>query len=361
MKMLLVKTHALGDVLMTTPAVRHLAECLPDLQLDFLTGKKALPLIAENDYLFNRYCIDEQALFGWKKHLLLPLLAQLKDTQHDVACVFAPGSTMIRFLSWAGIDRIYAPLEEKENKRLSGGVPWKPFCGQYIGELYVNLARYSAGMKPLDSFADIDMRPDLKVSEAARVVVEKLLQKLYVAKIPYMLVAPGGGQNSRQAVPMKRWLPERFAEVTAKICMEYGLLPILVGDEHDKVICGKVHELWDGTGLNFAGGLTVTTLSALVERSRFVLCNDSLIMHMALALHRPFIAVFGPSDPKSLLPEAYQRFAVSPSGMACAPCYANSVFGKCQIEQGQTCMDQIGVEEVFLRCKEVINDAGEIV
>jgi heptosyltransferase-2 len=343
-------------VLMTTPAVRHLAECLPDLQLDFLTGKKALPLIAENDYLFNRYFIDEQTLFGWKKHLLFPLLAQLKDAQHDAACVFAPGSTMIRLLSWAGIKRIYAPLEEPVNKRLSGGVPWKPFCGKYIGELYANLARYSAGMKPLDSFTDIDMRPDLKVPEAARVVVEKLLQKLNVAEIPYMLVAPGGGHNSRQEVPQKRWLPERFAEVTARICMEYGLLPILVGDEHD-----KVDELWDGTGLNFTGGLTVSTLSALVERSRFVLCNDSLVMHMALALERPFIAVFGPSDPKSLLPETHQEFAVTPSGMACVPCYANSAFGKCQSGLGQTCMNQIGVEEVFLRCKEVMNGAGGMV
>ena len=55
-RVLLVKTHALGDILMVTPAIRLLRRRLPEAELIFLTGDAALPLIRGNPHLDREPC-----------------------------------------------------------------------------------------------------------------------------------------------------------------------------------------------------------------------------------------------------------------------------------------------------------------
>lgn len=354
MKMLFVKTHALGDVLMTTPAVRHAAQVCPDAQYDFLTGKAASMLLLGNPHLHEQIYIDEKALFGWKKHLLLPLIAKLRRNAYARACVFAPGKAMIRLLRWAGIREIFAPSTEGSVNSLAGSLPWEPLAPRYIGEFYLRLARLALGLAPDIALATSDLTPELSVLGEGQSIIDKLLERLKLTNIPLLLVAPGGGRNIRQTMAVKRWAPQRFAEVAAYLCRDYGLFPVLVGDRHDSSSAEIVWQMWGEQGLNLLGGTTLLTLPALVNRARFILCNDSLLMHLAVALNKPFSAVFGPTDPRALLPPSFLPNAVTPPDVDCAPCTANEVFPGCKSTPLNRCIENITVEMVWERARHIL-------
>jgi heptosyltransferase II len=355
MKMLFVKTHALGDVLMTTPSVRHAAQSFPDAQYDFLSGKAASMLLLGNPHLHEQIYIDEQALFGWKKHLLLPLIAKLRHNAYDRACVFAPGKAMIGLLRRAGIRDIYAPTAGVDS-HLAGSLPWEPLAPRYIGEFYLRLARLSLGLEPDVKLSAEDLIPELDVLGEGQAIIDKLLERLKLSDIPLLLVAPGGGRNTRQTMAVKRWAPERFAEVAAYLCRDYGLFPVLVGDRHDSPAAEAVWRLWGEQGLSLVGGTTLLTLPALVNRAKFILCNDSLLMHLAVALSKPFTAVFGPTDPCALLPPSFLPNAITPLGVECAPCSANAVFPGCTMAPPNRCIDSITVDMVWERARQILAD-----
>jgi heptosyltransferase-2 len=356
MKVLFVKTHALGDVLMTTPAVRHAARVNPDAQYDFLSGKAASMLLLGNPHLHDQTYIDEKALFGWRKHLLLPLISRLRRNAYDRACVFAPGKAMLRLLRWAGIRQVFAPSPGSDNFRLAGSLPWEPLAPRYIGEFYLRLARLALGLDPEVALEPDDLLPELCVLGEGQDIIDRLLEKLKLTGIPLLLVAPGGGRNVRQTMAVKRWAPERFAEVAAYLCRDYGLFPVLVGDSHDSPAADVVWRMWGEQGLNLTGGTTLLTLPALVNRASFVLCNDSLLMHVAVALAKPFIAVFGPTDPRALLPPSFLPNAVIPSGVDCAPCTANAVFGGCKVIPPNHCIESVTVEMVWERARQILDE-----
>jgi len=356
MKMLFVKTHALGDVLMTTPAVRHTAQVCPDVQYDFLSGKAASMLLLGNPHLHDQIYIDERALFGWKKHLLLPLVSCLRRKGYDRASVFAPGKAILRLLRWAGIREVYAPSTDSANSRLAGSLPWEPLAPRYIGEFYLRLARLALGLEPDIELAPRELIPELCVLGEGQEIIDRLLERLKLTNIPLLLVAPGGGRNVRQTMAVKRWAPERFAEVSAYMCRDYDLFPVLVGDRYDSRSAGIVWQMWGEQGLNLCGGTTLLTLPALVNRATFILCNDSLLMHLAVALGRKFVAVFGPTDPQALLPPSFLHNAVIPSGIDCAPCTANAVFPGCKTKPSDRCIESITVEMVWERARQMLAD-----
>jgi heptosyltransferase II len=356
MKILFVKTHALGDVLMTTPAIRHAAQVCPDAQYDFLSGKAASLLLLGNPHLHDQIYIDEQALFGWKKHLLLPLIARLRQNAYDRACVFAPGKAMIGLLRRAGIRDIYAPSIGSSHSHLAGSLPWEPQAPRYIGEFYLQLARLALGLDSEVKSVAEDLVPELCVLGEGQEIIDRLLEKLSLTGIPLLLVAPGGGRNVRQTMAVKRWAPERFAEVAAYLCRDYGFLPVLVGDRYDGPCAEVVWQMWGEQGLNLLGGTTLLTLPALVNRSSFILCNDSLLMHLAVALGKPFVSIFGPTYPRALLPPSFLLNAVTPTDAECAPCTANEVFPGCEASPLNRCIDSITVEMVWERARRILGD-----
>jgi len=74
-------------------------------------------------------------------------------------------------------------------------------------------------------------------------------------------------------------------------------------------------------------------------------------MHTAVAFQTPCVAVFGPSNPESLLPKSEINRWVS-SGVDCSPCYCNEIFTGCPHELA--CMTRLSPEKVLNVLKETL-------
>jgi heptosyltransferase-2 len=120
----------------------------------------------------------------------------------------------------------------------------------------------------------------------------------------YAVFCPGAEYG-----PAKRW--PHFAELA-------GLLPlpvVLLGAKGDLPACEGVD------GVNLCGRTTLAEAIDVIAGADFVVTNDSGLMHVAAALDRPQVAVFGSSSPRHTPPRSPQA-RVLWLGIECSPCYA---------------------------------------
>ena len=94
----------------------------------------------------------------------------------------------------------------------------------------------------------------------------------------------------------KRWLPERFAELSDRIVAE-GFFPILIGSPSERHISESVRQFAKSGIMDLTGETSVPELAALMTRSVCVVSNDTGPMHLAGALRIPVVSIFGPTDP----------------------------------------------------------------
>ncbi len=152
-----------------------------------------------------------------------------------------------------------------------------------------------------------------------------------------MTIAPGTIWET------KHWRAEGFAEA-ARHFLAQGFSVALIGSGREVEACEAVASAAPGAA-NFAGQTTLPELAALIERSTICLTNDSGPMHLAVALGRPVVSIFGPTDPVWIGP--YGRpHAVLQASLLCSPCYLR-LLSRCQ--HGHACMQRVSAAAVIDR------------
>jgi ADP-heptose:LPS heptosyltransferase len=336
MRLLAVKTHAAGDLLLVTPAIRALRRSGEDVSIILLTGQanaeiaQALPGI--DAYLF----VKEGSLFRKNPLKLYKLFRDIKKAGAAKAVVFQPSRRLTRFAGVAGVP-VYAPFAEaKLPRRLAGGAPWQPNGDKYIAENYVEVAEAAGGERD-------DLRLDLVLPRGTPRAHE-------ITGLPrnkkYVVLAPSGGRNPREGVAAKLPPAHFFGEIIDFILGETGRPVVIVGGPDDVERCAMVAaKTTKNPIVNIAGKADVFERARVIEKAAYVVTVDSLPVHLAVAFQKPALALFGPTNPKALLPP---RGSVTPvsARLECAPCYANSPFPGCKRPFKYECRERIPLEAV---------------
>lgn len=124
---------------------------------------------------------------------------------------------------------------------------------------------------------------------------------------------PGGVAGSviihpGAAAPARRWPVERFAAL-AQSLTSTGTCVAVTGTEHERELCAAVAESVDRRELvrDLAGTTDVVGLAAAVAAARAVVCNDTGVAHLAVALGTPSVVLLGPTPPDRWGPPASLR------------------------------------------------------
>ena len=96
--------------------------------------------------------------------------------------------------------------------------------------------------------------------------------------------------------PENRWAPERFGELALALS-DRGDRPVLAGGPQDQEAATRAMAAAGGTAVNLTGQTSLHQLIALLQTARVVVSGDTGPMHLAAALGRPVVALFGPADP----------------------------------------------------------------
>jgi len=128
----------------------------------------------------------------------------------------------------------------------------------------------------------------------------------------------------------------------------------LIGSERERAVCDEVAALAPGA-VNLSGETTLSELAALIARAALCVSNDSGPMHLAVALGRPAVSVFGPTDPVWAGP--YRRDgAVVRAGLACSPCYLR-LLSRCA--HNHDCMNNVSAAAVIERGQKILGDSAK--
>jgi len=191
------------------------------------------------------------------------------------------------------------------------------------------VALYSALSGDTDVAGD---RPQLSWPQAER---EATLNALGVQAGQYLVFAPGAEYG-----PAKRWPAAHFAELARRFAAD-GYAVWLFGSPKDHAVAEEIGQLAPGLTHNLCGATSLDEAIALIAGADAVVSNDSGLMHVAAALRRPQVAVFGSSDPRHTPPRS-PLARIASLEMPCSPCFAR----ECPL--GHTdCLNRLSPAAVF--------------
>ncbi|MFQ3574594.1 MAG: glycosyltransferase family 9 protein, partial [Thermodesulfovibrionales bacterium] len=155
---------------------------------------------------------------------------------------------------------------------------------------------------------------------------------------PFYVIAPGARWKTKQ------WLPDRFAEVASRL----EGFSLIIGSNSDRFIGEKICEISKEGSINLAGDTSIEDLILLIRHAKAVISNDTGPMHIAAALNKPVVAIFGPTNPTRTGPYGKNCRVLIPK-IDCAPCYKK----KCV---KMNCMNHITTNQVLDALKDLLDN-----
>ncbi|HEV2007514.1 MAG TPA: lipopolysaccharide heptosyltransferase II [Burkholderiales bacterium] len=155
---------------------------------------------------------------------------------------------------------------------------------------------------------------------AAQLNIDDAQRKATLAKLglvpqrPVAVLCPGAEYG-----PAKRWPPDYFAALARKLSAA-GLEVWLAGSANDAAIGDEIARGCDNACINLCGKCTLAEAIDLLSCAALVVSNDSGLMHVAAALNKPLIAIYGSSSP-AFTPPLSARARIVRLDLPCSPCF----------------------------------------
>lgn len=167
-------------------------------------------------------------------------------------------------------------------------------------------------------------------------LVEKALSKHGLTRgQPILVLCPGAEFGSS-----KRWPADHYAMLADDYCSQ-GWQVWIMGSANDSACAAMIKAQAKHSMVDLTGKTSLAEAIDLMSLANLVVSNDSGLMHIACALKRPLVAVYGSTDP-SFTPPLGEKIAVVQSKLACSPCFKR----ECPL-QHHRCMKEISVKEVL--------------
>lgn len=147
--------------------------------------------------------------------------------------------------------------------------------------------------------------------------------------------------------PAKRWPIHHYAALARKIGAD-GTAIWIIGSSKDREVGDAIALQSEGSALNLCGRTNLDQAIDLIAGARAVVSNDSGLMHVAAALDRPLVALYGSSSP-DYTPPLSARATILSLGLDCSPCFKR----ECPLPAPDTlrCLDDIAPERVLSALK----------
>ena len=324
----------LGDAVMCEPTLRGLRRLFPDAQIALLVKPAVADLFAGHPALTRVLTYDTKGrhagLFGkWA------LAGQLRRQHFDLAVLFqnAFEAAFLTFL--ASVPRRYGYATDGRSLLLTD-----PVAAPDRHTLVHQVRYYWDLLKPLGVMGDPSAPELIVFPEEEQAMAKRFAQGGLTATDVIVGINPGSTYGKA-----KRWLPERFAEVTERLCRtiresrEQSVSVVIFGAKGEERLGQELATRLSSRTLVLSGATTIRELMASVKRCAVLLTNDTGPMHIASAFQVPVVAIFGPTDWRTTSPFG-SAHAIVRQPVDCAPCLLRD----CPIDH--RCMTGVTVDQV---------------
>ncbi|MDM8522952.1 glycosyltransferase family 9 protein [Desulfococcaceae bacterium HSG8] len=344
MNILIVKLSAIGDVIHTLPALNAIRNHYPDACITWVVEEAAAPLV-EGHSVLDRVLISKRKqwvkdIFTLKTKRFQKMRAikeaylfikELRDTRYDLVFDF---QQLLKSGILVGLSK--GDRKTGYNKGMEHMEHSYLFLNQRIPPVKMDNHALIRNLMLLDASGihSDDIIFDLPVREKDRRMTDDLLSQHGMnASEPFAALNPVAKWET------KLWDDEKFSGLADALTDQYGIRVVFTGGPEDRgtvrnIISGMQHE-----AVSLAGETSLKMLAALYEKSAFLISTDTGPMHLAAALGKPVVAIFGPTAPWRTGPFGPGHQVIR-AGMECSPCFKRH----CNTTE---CMKRVSIRDVL--------------
>ena len=305
-KILIIAPSWVGDTMLMQPMLARLKQRHPECHIDVLAPPwtaallHAMPEVHEviiNPFPHGALHLRARYQFG----------KALRSALYDQAIVLPNSFKSALVPYFAHIPLRTGFIGEARFGLLNDARKLNKTCLPLMVERFAQLAEDKPGKIPRPL-----AHPRLEICPSQR---NATLQKLGLTlDKPVAVFCPGAVYG-----PAKRWPVTYFAEIAQRL-QQQGYAIWLIGSAKDQEVSDKIIALGNPQCRNLCGETDLTDAIALISCAQLVISNDSGLMHLAAALNRPMLALFGSSSPQ-FTPPLSALAQVVKIDIACSPCF----------------------------------------
>jgi lipopolysaccharide heptosyltransferase II len=326
-KILCIKPRGIGDILLSTIILENLKAAFPNSEIHYLTEEFAKRAVENNPLV-------SKILTFNKEDFVLSIIRKVRKEKYDLILDLwsNPKTAQVTFFSGA---KNRVGFEKRGRKYAYNFIGKNGTMGKHAAE--DNLVLINSLDIPIVSKKII-----YQTTEEEKEFATKFLEHVnhqYERKL--IGIIPSGGWESKRCDPVK-WI-----EICQEINKNYNVKFIILwglGDEKD------AEEIRDGINPKpiLAPETNFGQLSALIEKCDLIIANDSGPMHVAAALGKPTLGIFGPTDPQAHRPYSDNSSYVIHSELHCIICT------KLVCTYNHECMLELPIKKVIKEIEKLI-------
>ena len=315
-RILIIRPDHLGDVLLTTPAIRAIKKRNPDISIHVLCGEWSAGVLANYDEID---VVLTLPFPGFQRNpptdapnpylQALSSARMLRKVGYKSAVIMRPDHW------WGAMLAYFAGIKERIGYDVKNVSPFLTklidYEHRHVVEQNLRLVQSWTGRLDED---DIDY--SYPVNDKDRFYVNSYLSDWGISiHKPIICIHPGAGASA------KLWETEKWAKVADILTTQFSADIIFTGTPSEAPIISTIIQQMDETAYNIAGSTNIGQLAALYDRAVVILGPDSGPMHLASAVGTPTVTLFGPADPIEFAPWGNRRtHSVLTSSIGCRPC-----------------------------------------
>lgn len=331
-KILVIKLRHLGDVLLTGPVFSALKRAMPQASIDAYVYKETIPMLDGSPDIHGFVSYDR----NWKKLSWFNkmareavLLRQIRKNGYDLVINLTEGDrgAVAAKVSRAGIRVGFEPK------------------GSFQKKIYSHIVKHCPSLRHtvernLDAVRRIGIFPDPKDRD------------LFFHIPREALVGMQSYQGAILIHPTSRWKFKCWSVLKMRALIQELLkrgkrIVLTSGPDADEK--RMVQEIGQGLPIKiFTGVLSLKEFGALIHLSELLICVDSVPLHLASALKKPVIALFGPTSDITWGPWRNPHARIVSQSMSCRPCYQDGCGGS----KYSDCLQTLSVDAVLQAVEE---------
>jgi len=355
-RILVFQDGGIGDVIRIFPFLRPLYEQFPQASITVLSPfERRFFDLYEHANIISEFIVMDVS--GKHKSFLskLSLLRSLRKKSFDLIVCPQVGLGMIEFAVMSFL--IAAPYRIGYDMNGSGFLYTTRIALRSDKSIYEQNREFlkTLGAQSL-SYDHSLQSPYLHVSEQDLSFAQTFMNKHditgqdVVFTISPVVVADTDNRSPQHTRPLSElrvWPERKYVDLINELIHLYGAKVIILGD---RITNGSLYEFLSGTDdpriVSAIGKTTLGQSAALISLSRIFIGNDSGLLHIALALNKPCVAIFGSTAPEQVIPSV--DFCVPlHAGVECSPCFIHQPVPDFVCRNNIKCLESISVEDVI--------------
>lgn len=291
MRIVALVPGGIGDQILFFPTLDDLKRYYPDAEIDVVVEPRSVTAY--------RVCKSVQGVipFDFKDRNSLAdwgnLVGRLRDREYDMAITLGQ-RWVVGLLLWLTGIRMRIGYSGSGTLFLTNSVPLK--TQQYAAAMYHDLLQGLGINSPCPELTLNVPKTDIDWAESEQ-------KRLGIQESGYVLIHGGSSQLAKTKGIDKIYPVERWKQIIQNFRQKQPDLPIVViqGPEDQQLVQQLLQSFPD---IKVTSPSDIGKLAAIIAGANLMLCTDSAPMHLAVAVQTYTIALFGPTDPKKLLPQS---------------------------------------------------------